>query len=220
MQGTKFTDFNTLKQMNNTVSNFGIYTKETDEDLLEMDTLVDNNLKSGIKLNTKYGTSLKMAIDKLDLIPEFEENEMEEKKKIATNNVNLFKKKADNHRKDKAHEELIINQEKLEDINKFNNAILKDTNWGNYLKPTKQEDLFRNTHFFKPDKKEIEKEIGKNIYNTKLPRARLLTKIKDPGSSSFNKTANKTAGGETKFFNSSFYNTAFNKTMNDKNFLK
>lgn len=229
---SKFSDYANLKMMNNTVSGFGMTKEITEEDLLEMENLNDEkSLKSGIKLNTKYGTSLRMAMEKLDLIPEYEESEIDGENSKKLKSTNLFKKIENVKNKKISINKNInnnINNEELEEINKFNNAIMKNTNWGTAGKPTASDENAKNFKFHKPDKKEIEREIGKNIYNTKLPRARLLTKIKDPGSSSFSNAANKTGGlfganENSKFFgdgtlydNSVFNKTAFNQKSSKK----
>ena len=230
----KFGDYNSLKMMNNTVSNFGFSKDISQEALFDMDNFKDdNNFKSGIKLNTKYGTSLRTAMEKLDLIPEFEESEMEntkgEIKKI--NNTNLFKNSEPSKTfYNKKRERIVLTEKNMEEdlseINKFNNAIMKNTNWGNSVKQGNTEENTKNMQVHKPDKREIEREIGKNIYNTKLPRARLSTKIKDPGSNSFNKIANKTAFGittkknnmfgDTTMTNNLFNKTAFNEKKSNK----
>ena len=211
LEKNKFTDFTSLNNMSNTISNFGFKKELNEENLLNTNNFIKIHNTNGIMVNTKYGTSLRIAMEKLDLIPEYEEKKIDGVEKII-NNTNLFLKKK------KITEEDLNNGNKLEDINKFNNSILKNTNWGlnDANKPYSPEDNIRNTQFFKPDKKEIEREIGKNVYNTKLPRARLLTKIKDPGSNSFNIIANKTAGvSRKKFFNASLYDSGFNKTAFD-----
>ena len=230
----KFSDYANLKMMNNTVSGFATTKEILEEDLFDLENLRDDEkaFKSGIKLNTKYGTSLRLEMEKLDLIPEFEESEIDGEKAKKLKNTNLFKKVETSKNKKINNKKNILNNnnnynkdnlnlknEELEEINKFNNAILKNANWGTAGKPMASEENTKNYQCHKPDKKEIEREIGKNIYNTKLPRARLLTKIKDPGSNSFSKAANKTGGlfgatGNSKFFaeNTLYDNSAFNKT--------
>ena len=134
---------------------------------------------------------------------------MEDKKKV--NNENLFRKK--NPAKSKIN--LNAEREELNEMNKFNNEIITDSKWGSTNKRKDSEDNFNSKNFTKPNKKLIEKELGRNIVNTKIPRARLLTKVKDPN---FSKIANKTGGafGNTNLFNETFQinknNTTFNKT--------
>jgi len=223
----KFMDYKTLK-MNNTVSNFGFTKDNSEETLYEMEGLIDNNLKSGIKLNTKYGTSLRTAMEKLDLIPEFEESEVDAAER-KINNFDLFKNPEINNYKKIKNEKKVSDErahtEELAEMNKFANSIMKTKNWGASARPSTTEESSKNYNFHKPDKKEIEREIGKNIYNTKLPRARLPTKIKEPAINSFNKIANNTttAAFALKFFPDSTNNknnTVFNKTAyNDKKLL-
>jgi hypothetical protein len=246
---TIFNDYSNLK-MNNTVSGFGLMPKGvTEEDFLDTENSIDDkNFKSGIKVNTKYGTSLRMAMDTLDLIPEFEESGIEGENAKKLHNTNLFKKPEtainkkvnylnknnfdnknykNNRNNNNSNNSNIQNNEDLEEINKFNNAILKNAHWGEAGKPGHSEESAKNYLFHKPDKKEIEREIGKSIYNTKLPRARLLTKIKDPGSNSFSKLANKTGGAfgsnvKTKVFGdiTDYDHSAFNKTAFNEKSLK
>jgi hypothetical protein len=109
--------------------------------------------------------NLKLAIEQLDLIPEHEEKEEDENK---INNINLFK----NFKIDK--EKVQILENKLDDINTFNNTIMSTKNWGeNTLKTDNNKDIMENTHYFKPNRKIFEKELGRSILDTKLPRARL-----------------------------------------------
>jgi len=202
------------KLMANTISNFGFSGNITGVQITEEENFIDADFfetpKDQIKLNTKYGTSLRMHLEKLDLIPEFEENE-EKKDKKKVNNENLFKKK--NPAKSKIN--LNAEREELNEMNKFNNEIITDSKWGSTNKRKDSEDNFNSKNFTKPNKKLIEKELGRNIVNTKIPRARLLTKVKDPN---FSKIANKTGGafGNTNLFNETFQinknNTTFNKT--------
>lgn len=194
------------KMMSNTISNFGFGgNNTTGVQITEEENFIEPDFfdvpKDQIKLNTKYGTSLRMHLEKLDLIPEFEENEKDRKK---LNNENLFKKK--NPYKSK----LNINEANdLNEMNKFNNEIITDSKWGSTAKRKEGEDHFNTKQFTKPNKKNVEKELGKNIVNTKIPRARLLTKVKDP---SFAKIANKTGGA---FGNSNFFNDTFNVNSNN-----
>ena len=196
------------KLMSNTISNFGFGNGDhiTEEDnFIEPDFF--DSPKDQIKLNTKYGTSLRIHLEELDLIPEFDETSTLHKKKL--NNENLFKKK--NTIKSK----IILNSEReeLDEMNKFNNEIITDSKWGSTNKRKGGDDNLNTMQFNKPNKKEVEKELGKNIVNTKIPRARLLTKVKDPN---FYKIANKTGGafGTSSLFNDSFHNNNnnFNKT--------
>jgi hypothetical protein len=64
----------------------------------------------------------------------------------------------------------------LEEINKFNHSIMRNNLWGQGLL-NKQKPNTANKIPVKPDQKELEKEMGKTIVNTKLPRSRHLTKV-------------------------------------------
>jgi hypothetical protein len=202
--------------MSNTISNFGFGggAGNTGE-IVEEDNLIESDFfdtpKDQIKMNTKYGTSMRMQLEKLDLIPEFEEHMEKDKKKF--NNENLFKKK------NPAKSKININGDRgLDEMNKFNKDLIKDSKWGESNKKYEGEDHSNIKQFTKPNKKIVERELGKNIFNTKMPRARLLTKVKDP---SFNKIANKTGGaafGKSNFLNDNFRdnsNNTFNRTGNN-----
>ena len=102
----------------------------------------------------------------LDLIPENDEKELDDLISGKINNINLFK-----NEKNKKN----VNKQ-LEEINLFNRTILNTNNWGSSNLRGNPKENSQNIFHFKPDVKDIEKEIGKNIYNTKLPRARQYTK--------------------------------------------
>ncbi len=121
---------------------------------------------NNIKVNTKVG-SLKNTLESLDQIVEFEEHENE-----SVNNANFFKQT-------KIKDKINDYQKSLEDINKFNFSIIKNAQWGanNTIGQNQKHD---NITKYKPDLKEIEREVGKNIVQTKLPRARVFSYVKSP----------------------------------------
>lgn len=198
------------KLMANTISNFGFGGNTTGVQITEEENFIEPDFfdtpKDQIKLNTKYGTSLRLQLEKLDLIPEDDENSINKK---TINNENLFKKT------NPAKSKININTEReLDEMNKFNNEIIKDLKWGSTNNKRDGDDHYNSKQHIRPNIKNVEKELGKNIVNTKIPRARLLTKVKDPN---FNKIANKTGGafGNSNIFNDTFQahaNKTFNKT--------
>jgi hypothetical protein len=121
-----------------------------------------------IKLSNKMTMSLKSTLDALDLIPEYEEINNNE---ANINNIDIIKERT----RDliESREQNILKNKSLEEINKFNLSIIRNAGWGNYIGSTnKSTDVFR--HFVKPNKRELEKEMGKYIVNTKLPRSRVF----------------------------------------------
>jgi hypothetical protein len=154
------------------------------------------NTTGSIKLNTKYGT-LKSALDGLDLIPEFDEIVSPDKiEKEDLNNSNLFKKtKMGKMEQSENNTEGYIRS--LEEINKFNLSIVKNPAWG-AGKSKINTDKYNNKTFYKPSRKDVEREVGKNVAETKLPRSRVFSFVSAPGSlnatatSGFNKTARDT----------------------------
>lgn len=167
------TNSKNIDNFNLTVSNFS-NNKTKDENLFQnnlgknknLNFLADNNphLKDSIKLNNR-NISLRMVIDNLDLIPEIEDNNLLYGK---VNNTNLFRNLKDDKNKN--------NNKYLEEINSFNETILKNSSWGNSNMKINNKDQSEINYPIKPDKREIEKEVGKSVYNTKLPRNRMLTK--------------------------------------------
>ena len=132
---------------------------------------VTNNTDS-LKISNKIMGTLKSTLDSLDLIPDYYE------KAYDNNNVDIFKKRK-NYLEEKKdfHHKLISTS--LEEINKFNFSIMKNRGWGQTGVDSLKLDEPK-THF-RPDKKELEKELGKKIVNTKLPRSRInasLNKIR------------------------------------------
>ena len=168
------------KKLNNTVSNFSKRASEVGGSstfLQNIGTTVMNSgqgqrgslsqktMPEGIGVNfSSKVPNLKLAIEQLDLIPENEEKEYDEKK---INNTNLFKKF-------KIEDGKVLQDKKLDDINTFNNTIMSSKNWGdsNLKNPNKQDQMER-TNYYKPNKKNLERELGRSIVDTQLPRARL-----------------------------------------------
>ena len=174
----------------------------------------NQQMNSGlINFKTKYGASLKSALDGLDQIMEFDENAYDLEDKLKTNN--LFRRTFKNDT-----EKLEGGAHTLEEINKFNLSIVNNAQWGTNLSKGLPEKHDNQTHF-KPDLKEIQREVGINIAKTKLPRSRVYSYVKTPAnmmsataSSSFGAKKAKTGKNlkETKTSN-------FNQTVNpDKKF--
>lgn len=188
---------------------------------------------SGIKLTGKTG-NLRSAIEKLDLIPEHDEKEMDEFIKDKFNNIDLFKSsnKIISSNKD-FNSENFKNKQRLtnytsssidktslasslagvglDEVNTFNSTILRTNNWGDSnvkLSQNKDNSFEKTVNHFKPNKREIEREIGKSIYNTKLPRARQFTKAVEI--QAFNKAYKSTWRGNKSAANAD--KTLFNST--------
>lgn len=135
-------------------------------------SIINSGTKNNINSNLSSKVpNLKLAIEQLDLIPENEEKEDENK----INNTNLFKNlknfKVDSNKINEVNDP---KENKLEVINSFNNTIMSSKNWGeNNLKNGSNKDPMERTSYFKPSKKFTEREMGRSIMDTKLPRARL-----------------------------------------------
>lgn len=123
-----------------------------------------------LKVSGKLSLSLKNTLDVLDLVPDYNENT------DGINNIDIFKKRKNYLEEQKECERKIISSS-LDEINKFNFNILKNKGWGqNGLEKPKNEEP---KLYYKPNKKELEKELGKKIVNTKLPRSRVITSLLD-----------------------------------------
>jgi len=107
---------------------------------------------ASIKVNTKYG-SLKSALDTLELIPEFEERDQE---KVVNNDLFKERRKSD-QQKDEEKQKM---EASLEEINKFNSMIMKNSQWGSSM-PTKSGNKKSSNIPNKPDHKELERELGR-----------------------------------------------------------
>lgn len=106
-----------------------------------------------IKFNTKYG-SIKSALDSLEPIHEFEEKQDEYDK---VKNEDLFR----NRRLNTIETDRVDNS--LDEINKFNSSIMRNTLWGSDLsKKSKSREHLLEPH--KPKLKQLEAEIGKNFF--------------------------------------------------------
>ena len=106
-----------------------------------------------IKVNTKYG-SLKSALDALELIPEYEEQNQE---KIVNSDLFKERRKSDQG-KDEEKEKI---EASLEEINKFNSMIMKNSQWGSSV-PSKAGNKKSTNIPSKPNQKELERELGIN----------------------------------------------------------
>ena len=123
-----------------------------------------------LKVSGKLGLSLKNTLDVLDLAPDYNENAE------GLNNIDIFKKRK-NYLEEQKETELKIISSSLDEINKFNFSILKNKGWGqNAVDRAKNEEP---KIYHKPNKKELEKELGRKIVNTKLPRSRVITSFLD-----------------------------------------
>src|SRR5690606_8984744 len=109
----------------------------------------NNSIKSQYTMNgiiqfkTKYGTSLKAALDGLDQIVEYDENLSLDNNEDNINNSNIFKKT----KKDEDREGYF---QSLEEINKFNLSIVKNSQWGHNTAKGHNYDKPENKTYFKP----------------------------------------------------------------------
>jgi hypothetical protein len=149
-----------------------------------------------LKVSKNYTNFLKTATVNLDSIVEKDEllfnlknNENLKDPKEIIDNPNLFRKSSYN-KKDEGGNSI---KNSLDEINNFNMSIVKNNQWGsNYSKLPKEGSRIKKSN--KPDLKEIEREVGKNILNTKLPRSRVFSFVFTPKqmNSTFHKSVKKT----------------------------
>lgn len=226
---------NTLQNIGNSIINSNNFSKSLNP------VFKGNNIPTNTSYNSMNNTKISMikskgnlrsAMDTLDLIPEHDEKDLEN---IITNNVNnidLFKNNKiylKSNYKERYKEDSEASQN-LDEINSFTKTILGTNNWGDsYPKLGKNnKESIENTTFFKPHKKEMEKEIGKSILNTKLPRARLSTKaFESQNMNRMNKSLSKKEnnyGGEKLFHSTSLsflkasaFSKVFNQILTRKN---
>lgn len=153
-----------MNKRNDILPNIAYRTRQ--ESFLNVTHTSKNSGSGTLKFNQKIGGSLRNALENLDeiaepIIPEDIEN-----------NSNLFKN-------NKREEDQGDKNESLEEINKFTYSLVHNQAWGaNNVRGRFYKG--EGTMHFKPDLKEIEKEVGKNIIKTKLPRARAFTYVKTP----------------------------------------
>ncbi len=107
-----------------------------------------------IKVNTKYG-NLKSALDALELIPEYEEQNQNEK----VNNEDLFKDRKRHDHDPKEDDKQQQLEASLEEMNKFNSMIMKNSQWGSSA-PAKTGNKKTTNIPNKPNHKELERELG------------------------------------------------------------
>lgn len=131
-----------------------------------------NSNMDTIKVSNKI-QSLTSVLDALDQMPEYDKRLEDEH--FRSTNSDLFKNKKAPAELEKEKFKENINAS-LEEINKFNHSIMRNTLWGHGLM-NKPKPNTANKIPFKPDQKELEKEMGKTIVNTKLPRSRHLAKV-------------------------------------------
>jgi hypothetical protein len=144
-----------------------------------------------LKLSNKLTMSLKSTLDHLDYIPEYEEKLYEDEESMNNLGGRLMRdikiKKSD----DKEREIIDKQNASLELINKFNYSILRNSQWGsNSIAGIKDGNLNHNSVIgepvkkVKPNRKELEKEMGIYIVKTKLPRSRVFNLSKNIDKSS------------------------------------
>lgn len=118
-----------------------------------------NSFSDTIKVSNRLTTTLKIALEKLDLIPEYEDNINDNK--FSYTNQDLFKSMksygnsvVDIKEKDK--------ENNLDEINKFNYSILNNQTWGKEIihSKSKSNDMHLTKYPVKPNMKILEKELG------------------------------------------------------------
>lgn len=185
----KTTFDNNLTSSNNTFQNLGNSIINSNNFSKSMNLVFKGKNSMNTSYNGLNNTNLSMikskgnfrsAIVSLDLIPEHDERESDNLIANNVNNTDLFKNnkiylKSNLKEMNKEDSEAA---KKLDEVNLFTKTILGMNNWGNSQPKLgiNNKESVENTTFFKPQKKEIEKEVGKSIFNTKLPRARLPAK--------------------------------------------
>jgi hypothetical protein len=161
----------------------------------------DNKIKTqfgfttgSLKVSKNYTNFLKSASVDIETIVENDEFPFnlknEDLNKEIIDNTNLFKKTGNNYNKNEQNMNGLKNS--LEEINNFNMSIVKNNQWGTFYSKI-QKDSSNKKKLNKPDLKEIEREVGKNILNTKLPRSRVFSYVKPPSkmNSTFHKSEKK-----------------------------
>lgn len=123
------------------------------------------NLMESMKLSNRMTMSLKSTLDALDLIPEYEEDKDEEVNNlggsiIANRKVSRLSMDQDDN-------------ESLETMNKFNFSIIKNNQWGAGL-PGQGKSQGPGKKHYKPDLRELEKELGSSVISKKMPRSRVF----------------------------------------------
>jgi hypothetical protein len=186
-----------LNKRSDILPNIGYRTRQ--ESFLQNTGTSKNSGLGTLKFNQKIGGSLRNALENLDEVAEPIVLDSVE------NNTNIFKnKKNDGDQSDDG--------KSLEEINKFTYSLLHNQAWGaNNVRG--RFDKGEGTMHFKPDLKELEKEVGKNIVKTKLPRARAFTYVKTPNV--MNNTGGNGKTGKSKKEKENHLNTL--NTMNDHN---
>jgi len=123
-----------------------------------------------IRVNNRLKTTLKNALDALDVMPEYEE---EEEEAPVNNAVDIFKKRKTYL--DQREKEKDVMYSSLDEMNKFNYNIIKNNQWGQQTYANKAGESVRVP--VKPSKKDLEKELGKSVVNKKMPRSRISTNL-------------------------------------------
>jgi len=188
----KTTNFENNQNMSNntlnTIQNLG-------SSIINSNSFINNLIPgmkgSNVNMNTAYNGinnpnmsmirskgNLRSAMESLDLIPE--KDEIENLIANNINNTNLFKNNTSSFKSSQKgrYGEDSGTAKSLDEVNLFTKTILGTINWGDSytVVSNNNKESVENTTYFKPHKKEFEREIGKSILNAKLPRSRLPTK--------------------------------------------
>jgi hypothetical protein len=139
------------------------------------------NSIDNLKLSNKLTMSLKSTLDNLDYIPEYEEKLYEDEELMNNLGGRLMRDLKIKISDNKQREIFDKQNASLEIINKFNYSIIRNSLWGsNSIGGIKDGNLNHNSVIgepvkkVKPNRKELEKEMGIYIVKTKLPRSRVF----------------------------------------------
>ena len=145
-----------------------------------------NSAASIIMSSHKY-SSIRTAIDNLDLLNEQDENVMNDQRSMKDVNMNLFeqmkRKKYDNKTNTfyiESMRQYNNNSCELEfsEINNFTKTLMNTNQWG--TKPHfREKPTHIMKHYIKPQQRDLQREIGINISKIKMPRSRIKQSAQD-----------------------------------------
>lgn len=139
--------------------------------------------KNAIIINRAQALTMKQALDSLNMPEDKFEHLSQIDKNEKMKNSNFFKEKS----KDKFRDTISLfnatNAITAENqTNTFNQSIINNSLWGTTGTGKKFNMTTEIKKIKKPDIKELEIELGKNVLHSKLPRARMRSDIKSPES--------------------------------------
>jgi hypothetical protein len=104
-------------------------------------------------------SSLKNSLDKLDLMPQYEEKLQNP---LLRNNKDIFKNRKSSFEKEKSINKRNSIESSLSNINSFNYSIVKNPQWGNVVDSKNKQEFSRegSKSPHKPSQREFEIELG------------------------------------------------------------